>query len=380
MGKKRARSPAGSDGHGGDNQPPAKQRSTCGTCGAADHQRSTNKKCPQYAPRTGNANKTAIRAAPAVAATTGTPVTVPTSRPVVSAVKQPLAALLRNAPPTFLAVHDSLARDYTPTVIATSLLFNAGVEAWLATGNTLPKLDQAFLRRVLILVAWGELRVHTSASLAAQMPFLRALRDIWRGTPGVSPDFVAIPGLRDSFPVLFAPLPEVTNAGTGEHRMFDAYRSNEIDDIFNSSFCNAYQVNIEVHLEKASNKNLTTWAKQVFAALPWHLVGSRDVDHALPKERQDEIRNNFLSAIRSRRRPLRIFCRIADIEDLEADDAHHLEEATMAEAVENDIPLVYGWKTPRMQAHRTSELPAGGSLAGLISASDSRRSLPCSAA
>lgn len=337
---------------GGD-QRPSKQRTTCGTCGAADHERSSNKKCPNYTPRTGNANKSAIRAAPATAASAGTGDTAPTSRPVVSAIKQPLPALLHNAPPTFLTVHDSFARDYTPTVIATSLLLNAGVEAWLAAGNTLPKLDQAFLRRVLILVAWGELRVQASASLASQMPFLKALRDIWRGTPGVAPDFVATPGLRDAFPVQFAPLPIVPGAGTGVHRMINTYHSDEIDDIFNSSFCNAYQVNIEVHLEKAANKNLTTWAKQVFAALPWHLVGTRDVDHAMPQERRDEIRNNFLSAIRSRRRPLRIFSRT------EALAEHHLEEATMAAAVLADTSVIYGWKTPRMQQGRTSELPAG---------------------
>src|SRR5215203_3249781 len=90
-----------------EGEPPPKKK-CCHTCGGTDHERSTNKLCTQYAPRTSHANRTDLRNG------AGTDDREQVKYKVkATVVKLPLTTLLKEGvPPTFADAWSSNATDY----------------------------------------------------------------------------------------------------------------------------------------------------------------------------------------------------------------------------------------------------------------------------
>ncbi|KAI9024715.1 hypothetical protein DFJ74DRAFT_53291 [Hyaloraphidium curvatum] len=321
--------PGGADGDGLE-PPPSKVGKVCGRCGGADHERASNRLCPYHKPT--------------IKATAKKDVEQVTGKTVPSTIKLPIKGLCTSSPASFASVHDTLALAYTPVAIAAALLLNEVVAAWVTDNRVLPQLNQSLLRRVFSLCASGELRIQASDSLQGQEEFLRSLERIWLGDG-------TTPGLRASYPARFAAFraPGAQRIASPD-RMIDQYFSSEFDNIYNATFKD-YQVNIEVHLESAANRNFIKVAELRFDKLPWwNAVVDGDPEKELPAERKSAIFSSLLSASKSRRRPLRIFSRTAAAGD------HYLTEQDVEQAVAAGQSLTYGWKTPSMQHHRSAVL------------------------
>jgi hypothetical protein len=330
MGKRPREDEPPDKGEGPGPRPPPRP---CATCGGRDHERSSNKLCPHYKPRTSTVNKRQL----AVSHEEGGAVEhFMTS----TTVKPPLLSLLRDGVPATMAdAWGSLALDFTLVSVAASLLIGHGVASWLAQDRQLPQLDQTLLRRILFFVIQGDYNVgENTHSWGVQRPFLMHLRSLWLDGENA---------LRTSFPSTF-------DAAAGEHRLLQHCHSNEIMHCFNGSF-RQYQTVTETHLTKACNRNLNVWAKQAFNALPWN-----GLEEQLPKEQRNALFGATLSALRSRRRPFSAYTFVEG-----APDGQRISEAQITQAVQEQRALVYGWKTPSMAQARTVLLPAAW-LAGLL--------------